>query len=154
MHNSFCFMRFIYDWCEERFEFQLLADDILAKFIPVHINIFYCFGGIVLTAFLFQVMSGFALTIHYRSTIVEAYLSVQVILLKANFGWLIRSIHRWSSSIMSLFIILHVARVYFTGGFKKPREFTCISGLLLAIVTLVFGVSGYSLPWDIIAYWA
>ena len=146
-------MRILYDWCEERFEFQCIADDILAKFVPAHINIFYCFGGIMLT-FLFQVVTGFALTIYYHPTIVEAYLSMQVILLQSSFGWLIRSIHRWSSAMMSLFIILHVARVYFTGGFKKPREVTWISGLVLALLTFAFGVTGYSLPWDRIAYWA
>jgi cytochrome b6 len=79
---------------------------------------------------------------------------VQVILLQSSLGWLIRSVHRWSSAAMALFIILHVARVYFTGGFKKPREVTWISGLVLALITLVFGVTGYSLPWDKVAYWA
>ena len=64
-------MSFLYSWCEERFEFQVIADDILAKFVPVHMNIFYCFGGILLTSFLFQVVSGFALTIYYQPTIVE-----------------------------------------------------------------------------------
>ena len=76
---------------------------------------------------------------------------MQVILLQSSFGWLIRSIHRWSSAIMALFIILHVGRVYFTGGFKKPREVTWISGLVLALITFAFGVTGYSLPWDRIA---
>ena len=142
-------MSFLYSWCEERFEFQVIADDILAK-----MNIFYCFGGILLTSFLFQVVSGFALTIYYQPTIVEAYFSMQGILLKTTLGWLIRSIHRWSSAIMVLFLILHLVRVYFTGGFKKPREVTWISGLILAIITFAFGVTGYSLPWDRIGYWA
>merc|ERR1712032_141355 len=62
--KSLLFMGFLYDWCEERFEFQAIADDILAKFVPAHVNIFYCFGGIVLTSFLFQVATGFALTPH------------------------------------------------------------------------------------------
>ena len=53
-----------------------------------------------------------------------------------------------------MFILLHVGRVYFTGGFKKPREVTWISGLVLALITFAFGVTGYSLPWDRIAYWA
>ena len=147
-------MSFLYRWCEERFEFQVIADDILAKFVPVHMNIFYCFGGILLTSFLFQVVSGFALTIYYQPTIVEAYFSMQLILLQTTLGWLIRSIHRWSSAIMVLFLILHLVRVYFTGGFKKPREVTWISGLILAIITFAFGVTGYSLPWDRIGYWA
>ena len=55
---------------------------------------------------------------------------------------------------MVLFLILHIGRVYFTGGFKKPREVTWISGLILAIITFTFGVTGYSLPWDRIGYWA
>jgi cytochrome b6 len=147
-------MGFLYEWCEERFEFQAIADDILAKFVPAHVNIFYCFGGILLTSFLFQVASGFALTIYYRPTVVEAYSSVQLILLQTTLGWLIRSVHRWSSAVMALFLILHLARVYFTGGFKKPREVTWISGLALAIITLAFGVTGYSLPWDKVGYWA
>ena len=75
-------MSFLYRWCEERFEFQVIADDILAKFVPVHMNIFYCFGGILLTSFLFQVVSGFALTIYYQPTIVEAYFSMQDFILE------------------------------------------------------------------------
>ena len=51
-------------------------------------------------------------------------------------------------------LILHVSRVYLTGGFKKPREFTWFTEALLSLSTLSFGVTGYSLPWDQAAYWA
>jgi len=51
-------------------------------------------------------------------------------------------------------MILHVFRVYLTGGFKKPRELTWVTGVILAAVTVSFGVTGYSLPWDQIGYWA
>jgi len=144
----------IYDWCEERLEIQSIADDILAKFVPPHVNIFYCFGGIVLTSFIFQGASGFALTIYYRPTVVEAFASVQLILYHVNLGWFIRSVHRWSSSIMVLVLILHIYRVYLTGGFKKPRELIWITGVILAITTVSFGVTGYSLPWDQVGYLA
>ena len=144
----------IYDWFEERLEIQCIPDDILAKFVPAHVNIFYCFGGIVLTSFILQVGSGFALTIYYQPTVIEAFSSVQLILYNVNFGWLIQSIHRWSSGIMVLILILHVARVYFTGGFKKPRELIWITGLTLSLTTVSFGVTGYSLPWDTLGYWA
>ena len=147
-------MGFIYDWCEERFEIQSIADDILAKFVPAHVNIFYCFGGIILTSFIFQGASGFALTIYYQPTVVEALASVQLILAHVNLGWFIRSIHRWSSGVMVQMLILHVARVYLTGGFKKPRELIWITGIILAVCTLSFGVTGYSLPWDQVGYWA
>jgi len=145
---------FIYDWCEERLEIQSIADDILAKFVPAHVNIFYCFGGIVLTCFIFQAASGFALTIYYRPTVVEAFSSVQLILYHVNLGWFIRSVHRWSSGAMVLVLILHVSRVYLTGGFKKPRELIWITGVILAVCTVSFGVTGYSLPWDQVGYWA
>jgi len=59
----------MYDWCEERLEIQSIADDILAKFVPPHVNIFYCFGGIMLTSFIFQGGSGLSLTIYYQWTI-------------------------------------------------------------------------------------
>jgi cytochrome b6 len=45
-------------------------------------------------------------------------------------------------------MVLHVFRVYLTGGFKKPRELTWVTGVTLAVVTVSFGVTGYSLPWD------
>ena len=62
----------MYDWFEERLEVQSLADDILAKFVPAHVNIFRCFGGLVLTSFLIQAASGFALTMYYQPTVLEA----------------------------------------------------------------------------------
>ncbi|KEH17723.1 cytochrome b6-F complex subunit 4 [Medicago truncatula] len=94
-------------------------------------------GGITLTCFLVQVATGFAMTFYYRPTVTEAFSSVQYIMTEANFGWLIRSVHRWSAR-----------------GFKKPRELTWVTGVVLAVLTASFGVTGYSLPWDQIGYWA
>ncbi|MFS7979132.1 putative photosystem II reaction centre protein H [Helianthus anomalus] len=102
-----------------RLEIQAIADDITSKYVPPHVNIFYCLGGITLTCFLVQVATGFAMTFYYRPTVTDAFASVQYIMTEANFGWLIRSVHRWSASMMVLMMILHVFRVYLTGGFKK-----------------------------------
>jgi cytochrome b6 len=144
----------IYDWFEERLEIQAIADDITSKYVPPHVNIFYCIGGIVFTSFLVQVASGFAMTFYYRPTVAEAFSSVEYIMTDVNYGWLIRSVHRWSASMMVLMLNLHVYRVYLTGGFKKPRELTWVTGVILAVLTVSFGVTGYSLPWDQIGYWA
>lgn len=135
-------------------EIQSIADDVSSKYVPPHVNIFYCLGGITFTCFIIQVATGFAMTFYYRPTVTEAFLSVQYIMNDVNFGWLIRSIHRWSASMMVLMMILHVCRVYLTGGFKKPRELTWVTGVVLASLTVSFGVTGYSLPWDQIGYWA
>ena len=144
----------VYDWFEERLEVQAIADDISSKYVPPHVNIFYCFGGIVFTCFLVQVATGFAMTFYYRPSVVDAFASVEYIMTSVNFGWLIRSIHRWSASMMVMMMVLHVFRVYLTGGFKKPRELTWVTGVILAVVTVSFGVTGYSLPWDQVGFWA
>lgn len=135
-------------------EIQSIADDITSKYVPPHVNIFYCLGGITFTCFIIQVATGFAMTFYYRPTVTEAFLSVQYIMNSVNFGWLIRSVHRWSASMMVLMMILHICRVYLTGGFKRPRELTWVTGVILATLTVSFGVTGYSLPWDQVGYWA
>ncbi|GJU26587.1 cytochrome b6 [Tanacetum coccineum] len=104
--------------------FAAIADDITSKYVPPHVNIFYCLGGITLTCFLVQVATGFAMTFYYRPTVTDAFASVQYIMTEANFGWLIRSVHRWSASVV------------------------------LGVLTASFGVTGYSLPRDQIGYWA
>jgi cytochrome b6 len=142
-----------YQWFQERLEIQGIADDISTKYVPPHVNIFYCLGGITLVCFVIQFATGFAMTFYYKPTVAEALSSVQYIMNEVNFGWLIRSIHRWSASMMVLMMILHVFRVYLTGGFKKPRELTWVTGVVLAVITVTFGVTGYSLPWDQVGYW-
>ena len=121
-------MGFIYDWCEERLEIQSIADDILAKFVPAHVNIFYCFGGIMVTSFIFQGGSGFALTIYYQPTVVEAFPSVQLIFAHVNLGWFIKSIHRWSSGVMPHFrqILFQASRLaQITSHFPKGAALIC-----------------------------
>ena len=98
-------MNKIYDWFEERLEVQAIADDISSKYVPPHVNIFYCFGGLVFTCFLIQVATGFAMTFYYRPSVVDAFASVEYIMTSVNFGWLIRSIHRWSASMMVLMLV-------------------------------------------------
>lgn len=122
---------------------QEILDDVTSKYVPPHVNIFYCFGGLVLTSFIIQGGTGFALTFHYRPSVNEALASVLNIQSNVHSGWLIRSAHRWGASWMVWCLILHVWRVYLTGGFKKPRELTWISGVLLAVCTVSFGVTGY-----------
>ncbi|MGA1625319.1 MAG: cytochrome b6, partial [Prochlorothrix sp.] len=144
----------VYKWFNDRLEIEAIADDISSKYVPPHVNIFYCLGGITLVCFIIQFATGFAMTFYYKPAVTEAFNSVQYIMTEVSFGWLIRSIHRWSASMMVLMMILHVFRVYLTGGFKNPRELTWITGVVMAVITVSFGVTGYSLPWDQVGYWA
>jgi cytochrome b6 len=102
-------MNKVYDWFEERLEVQAIADDISSKYVPR--KYFYCFGGLVFTCFLIQVATGFAMTFYYRPSVVDAFASVEYIMTSVNFGWLIRSIHRWSASMMVMLMVLHIPRL-------------------------------------------
>jgi cytochrome b6 len=70
----------VYDWFEERLEMEAIAEDITSKYVPPHVNIFYCLGGITLTCFLIQFATGFAMTFYYKPTVAEAFSSVQFIM--------------------------------------------------------------------------
>lgn len=129
----FCVRVFI--WLDDRLALQEILDDVSSKFVPPHVKLFYCFGGLVLFSVLVQVATGFALTFYYRPSVSDALASVRAIMSDVHSGWLIRSGHRWGASLMVCCIVLHVCRVYLTGGFKKPREVTWITGVALAVCT-------------------
>lgn len=139
---------------QARIELQALTDDITSKFIAPHVNVFYCLGGLTITGFIFQMALGFCLTFFYRPIVTEAYPSIVLLLSFLSTGWVIRSVHRWTASLMVICLVTHIGRVYLTGGFKLPRELTWFTGILLSVVIVSFGVSGYSLPWDQVAFWA
>ena len=142
----------IYDWCEERLEIQCIADDILSKYVPPHVNIFYCFGGIVSCMLLLQVVTGISLTMVYSATVISAFTSVSPITYHTHLGWTIRTLHRWCSSSMVCVLIQHVMCTYLTGGLKRPRELIWVTGIILAVMKISFGVTGYTLPWDQLGY--
>nr|YP_009561291.1 cytochrome b6 [Selaginella indica]QAR48689.1 cytochrome b6 [Selaginella indica] len=144
----------VYDWFEERPEIQAIADDITSKYVPPHVNTSHRPGGITPTCLPVQVATGSATTFYHRPTVAEAFDSVRYMMTEVNFGWSIRSVHRWSASMMVSTMILHAFRVYLTGGFKKPRELTRVTGVILAVLTVSSGVTGYSSPRDQIGYWA
>ena len=96
----------VYDWFQERLEIQDITDDVTSKYVPPHVNIFYCLGGITLVCFLIQFATGFAMTFYYKPTVTQAYSSVSYLMTDVSFGWLIRSVHRWSASTLSMNKIL------------------------------------------------
>ncbi len=124
------------------------------KRLPPHTGWPHVFGSLSLIAFLSQVVTGILLLIYYRPTTQQAYESIKYITGKAHFGWLYRQIHAWGATVMVLAVTLHMARTFFMGAYKKPRELTWVVGVLLFLLTIVFGFTGYLLPWNQLAYWA
>jgi quinol-cytochrome oxidoreductase complex cytochrome b subunit len=114
----------------------------------------YYFGGIALFLFGIQVVTGTLLALYYKPTPDAAYESVKFITSDVSFGWLIRSVHHWGANLMIVFVALHLLRIFFQAAYKYPREITWVVGVGLLGLTLVFGFTGYLLPWDQRAYWA
>jgi cytochrome b6 len=144
----------IYDWVDERLGLSELGAFARHKTVPVHSQSFwYYWGGISLFFFLVQCFTGVLLLVYYRPG-AEAYESVRQITFVMHFGWLIRSAHAWSASLMIFSVTTHMFSVFFMKAYRKPREFGWLSGLLLLGLALGFGFSGYLLPMDELSYFA
>jgi len=145
----------IFNALNERFQLDNLISFLKHKSVPKYRNtIWYYFGGISLLLFIVQVTTGILLIMYYKGSEDLAYESIKFINTKVSFGWLIRSIHSWSANLMILAIFIHMFSVYFLKAFRKPRELTWYTGVILLFLSMGFGFSGYLLPWDELAFFA
>jgi cytochrome b6 len=140
------------DWLEERFPIQTWADFFRKKTVPIHKHsIWYYTGGFCLFLVIVQVVTGILLLLYYRPTAEAAFESVQFIMTKVRFGWLIRSIHSWAANLLMAALFIHMFATFFLKAYRKPRELTWITGVSLFLIFLGFGFSGYLLPWNELA---
>lgn len=145
----------LYTWIDERVQISDLVKFMSKKYVPIHSHsIWYYFGGVSLFFFIIQVVTGILLTFYYKGSSEQAYESIKFIMSKVEFGWLIRSIHAWSANLFILAAFIHMFSVYFERSYRKPRELTWVSGMLLFFLALGFGFSGYLLPWNELAFFA
>ncbi|HVA94284.1 MAG TPA: cytochrome bc complex cytochrome b subunit [Candidatus Dormibacteraeota bacterium] len=145
----------IKEWIDERFGLKELLAFARHKTVPRHrLSYWYFFGGMTLFLFIIQVITGILLLLYYRPSPNEAFESVQYIMTQVRFGWLIRSIHSWSANLMIFMAIAHMFSVFFLKSYRKPRELTWLSGMLLLFIVLGFGFSGYLLPWNTLSFFA
>ena len=116
----------------------------------------YTFALGLISAILFVVLSvtGLALMFYYVPYPAEAYRSMKDLQFVVTFGIVLRNIHRWSAHAMVGVVFLHMCRVFWTGSYKRPREFNWVVGVLLLLLTLALSFTGYLLPWDQLAFWA
>ena len=91
---------------------------------------------------------------YYVPDIVNAHASVMYLQNEVAFGAIVRGMHHWGASVVIVLMFLHTLRVFFTGAYKKPRELNWVVGVLLFLVILGSGFTGYLLPWDMKAYFA
>ena len=116
----------------------------------------YSFGLGIISTILFGVLvwTGVLLMFYYIPSVERAYPTMKEIQLSVPLGQFTRNMHRWSAHAMVLAAILHMARVFYTGAYKPPREFNWGVGVVLLLLTLGASFTGYLLPWDQLAFWA
>ena len=111
-------------------------------------------GFIITVLFSILVITGVYLMFFYTPTVGTAYGDMQQLRTGVGFGQLVRNVHRWSAHLMVLAVIFHMARTFYAGAYKKPREFNWVLGVMLLVLTLGLSFTGYLLPWDQLSYWA
>ena len=145
----------VLDWLDERLDLSGVRHFIAEKGVPVHTQkIWYYLGGMTLFLFGVQIFTGILLLLYYRPSTSEAFESVQFIVTQVQFGWLIRNIHSWSANLLVALAFAHFFSVFFLKSYRKPRELTWVTGILLLFLMLGFGFSGYLLPWNELSFFA
>jgi ubiquinol-cytochrome c reductase cytochrome b subunit len=139
---------------------------VLHKVFPNHFS--FLWGELALYSFFVLVITGVYLTFFFEGSqqrlvyegsyeplqgveVSAAFDSVMRISFDVKGGLLIRQTHHWAALIFIGALALHMARVFFTGAFRRPRELNWVVGFLLLVLGLAAGFTGYSLPDDLLS---
>lgn len=138
----------------------------LRKVFPTHFS--FLWGELALYSFLLLLITGTYLTFFYEGSQTEivyagsydplrgvrvsaAYDSVLRLSFDVKGGLLIRQMHHWAALVFVGAIALHLARIFFTGAFRRPRDINWVVGVTLLLLSLAAGFTGYSLPDDLLS---
>ena len=111
-------------------------------------------GGLAFFMLIVLTLSGALLMFFYVPDTGRAYRDMLDLAYVIPFGRVMRNIHRWSAHAMVVFVVLHMARVFYHKAYRPPREFNWVIGVGCLVLTLLLSFTGYLLPWDQLAYWA
>ncbi|MDA0162040.1 cytochrome b N-terminal domain-containing protein [Solirubrobacter ginsenosidimutans] len=141
-------------WVDERTSLSGGIRWLFFRKVPKGTNWFYTLGSATMFAFVSQALTGIFLAMYYTPSPTQAYESARHITNDVFLGEFVRGMHKWGSSVMVILIFLHMARTFFFGAYKYPRELNWIIGVVLVILTFVMSLTGYLLPFDQRSYWA
>lgn len=140
---------------DERFNISSLLQIADKKKVPIHKHaVWYYMGGIATMYLAVQFITGILLMVYYVPEISSAHASILKINSKIDFGWFIRSLHSWGANLLIAVLFAHLFSTFFMKAYRPPREFTWLTGLLLMVICMAFGFSGYLLPWDDVSFFA
>jgi menaquinol-cytochrome c reductase cytochrome b subunit len=141
-------------WVEERTGLSPFLRGFLFRKVPKGTNWFYTLGSATLFAFLSQAVTGVFLAMYYEPDASRAYESASRITNEVFLGEFVRGMHKWGSTVMIILIFLHMGRTFFFGAYKYPRELNWVIGVVLLVLVLMMGLTGYLLPFDQRSFWA
>jgi menaquinol-cytochrome c reductase cytochrome b subunit len=141
-------------WVDQRTGASPFLTGLLLRKVPKGTNWFYTLGSATLFAFVFQALTGVFLAFYYVPSATEAYDSITHLTNDVFLGEFVRGMHKWGATVMIIVIFLHMGRTFLFGAYKYPRELNWVIGVVLLILTLVMGLTGYLLPFDNRSYWA
>src|SRR5262245_418112 len=141
-------------WLDERTGLSPFLRWFLYRKIPKGTNWYYTLGSATMFAFLSQAVTGVFLAMYYEPDPTRAYESTSHITNDVFLGEFVRGMHKWGSSVMIILIFLHMGRTFFFGAYKYPRELNWVIGVVLVVLTLMMGLTGYLLPFDQRSFWA
>src|SRR5689334_9163145 len=142
------------DWFDDRTGIRTARKHLLDEPLPPGVNWWFVTGSVLMMLLIVQLLTGVFLTMYYVPSPEFAYDSVRFIMERVTFGRVLRGLHFFGASFIVIAAVVHMLRVVALGSYKKPREVTWITGVVLLLVILGFALSGYLLPWDQKAYWA
>ena len=137
------------NWLDSRTGMVTMTKGFLTEDVPGGASYWYAFGSATVFAMIMQIATGIFLTFYYSPSAATAWESTKYIIEKVPAGQLVLSLHYWGATAMIAFMMMHMLQVLLWGAYKKPRELQWIVGVVLFIVTLVLGLTGYLLPWDL-----
>jgi ubiquinol-cytochrome c reductase cytochrome b subunit len=141
-------------WIEQRTGLVSQTTDFLTEDVPGGASYWYVFGSATIFAMILQIITGIFLTFYYAPSTASAWESTNYIYHNVPFGSFVISLHFWGATAMIALLLMHLLQVLLWGAYKAPREIMWVIGVLLLVITLVLGLTGYLLPWDMNAYFA
>ena len=141
-------------WVDSRTGAAGFLTGMLYRKVPKGTNWYYTLGSATLFAFIAQAITGVFLAMFYTPSPTQAPASITHINNEVFLGEFVHGMHKWGASVMMILIFVHMARTFFFGAYKYPRELNWVIGVVLLILTLVMGLTGYLLPFDQRSFWA
>jgi cytochrome b6 len=111
-------------------------------------------GTLTFGGFVILVLTGIPLMLYYHPSVPQAYADMKDLQFVVSAGVFLRNLHRWAAHAMVLLVFAHMAKVFYRGAYRPPREFNWVVGVFLLLLTLFLSYTGYLLPWDQLAFWA